>query len=268
MVWCTYCLENQPPDNTKSGLICCSGCGKVVGESLQSKVRALYNNVEAKHDKREGSQYARKKGRLETKRCKGDMGFHEVVDFVDNIMQHDNHVHVKRSGKLDSVSALHDAEIASYLLSEDEKQLKTLLWERINRGYFKNQAAKKHMAASRSAKSRAEEMAAGDGAKSKKGQHREISTDRKSKGAAPKSSKKKFSSKINYDKLEEHLGVTMASDNPKKGRAGSGSNDEAMSQARLNSADKLTDFEGNEDEGNSFHNFYGGLDEEYLDDLF
>ncbi|KAL9259589.1 hypothetical protein AKJ16_DCAP00343 [Drosera capensis] len=268
MVWCAYCLENQPPDNTKSGLICCSGCGKVVDESLQSEVCALYTNVEAKHDKREGRLYARKKARLETKRCKGDIGFHEVVDCVDNIMQHDNHVHVKRSRKLDSVSVLHDAEIASYLLSEDEKQLKTLLWERINRGYLKNQAAKKHMAASKSAKSRAEEMAAGDGAKSNKGRHGEISTDRKRKGAVPKSSKKKFSSKINYDKLEEHIGETMASGNPKKGRADSGSFDEAMLQARLNSADKLTDYEENVDEGSSFHNFYGGLDEEYLDDLF
>ncbi|GAB2289699.1 hypothetical protein Dimus_024007 [Dionaea muscipula] len=280
MIWCANCTRYQPGDSTKLGLISCGGCGKVVDQSVHSEEAASTKDAATQLDKAKRILDAGKDARSVIKKTKGDNGVHEVVDCVDNRMHRNDHVSAKRSGKSDMFSGINDAEIASYLLSEGEMRLKKILWERINQGYLKEQAAKKHVSGSRDVNlskyhNDSEEMSVGDGTKSKK---QKQSTNRKAVGAAPQMSNKNFSSKINYDKLEELLGQSMALHSPKKRRRESQTQaeDGVMSKTSASVGDMFAEFEAveeyEEDEGNVVDKncfaYYGGVDQGNFDGLF
>ncbi|XAR72590.1 hypothetical protein NMG60_11019287 [Bertholletia excelsa] len=126
----------------------------------------------------------------------------------------------------ESFSDIDDIEVDGYLHNEEEKHLKKIIWEEMNREYIEEQAAKKSAAAAAKKAYEAkfsncpEEMqpaqelaaaAAAPVAKSRKGRQQKGSAEARNSSPAQTDAeatrqiltKKRLSSKINYDALEK-----------------------------------------------------------------
>ncbi|GAB4860859.1 hypothetical protein Ancab_040054 [Ancistrocladus abbreviatus] len=284
MIWCKNCTRQQPAVCTHPGLIWCTGCGKVVNEEIHSsqpiagatagqhitltasmdtllfEVELMIEIFRVSHDSsREPEKQSRsldtgRNKRLETMMSKllGTLSPREAVDRTK--LHGPDNKSSKQLDKSDNLSDIDDTEIASYLLNEEEKFLKKIMWEKMNQGYLKQEQAAKKAA---SAASRKANLAAGV-AKSKKGQQRRRSVEAKNAqtaaGSNDQTANKRLSSKINYDLLEEILGETMPSPNLKKSRTESEPENNLTSAA---SKSGMGDHAGN-----------GRDEEEYYDDFF
>ncbi|KAJ4721340.1 transcription factor IIIB 90 kDa subunit-like [Melia azedarach] len=141
----------------------------------------------------------------------------------------------------DNFSDIDDFEVDGYLHNEEEKKYKKIIWEEMNREYLEEQAAKE--AAAAAAKEAfeanykncpeglqaAQELAAAAAAavaKSRKERQQKRAAEVKNSGPAQSAleatrrmlTKKRLSSKINYDVLEKLFDDSAASENPKKKR--------------------------------------------------
>ncbi|XP_034694674.1 transcription factor IIIB 90 kDa subunit isoform X2 [Vitis riparia] len=139
----------------------------------------------------------------------------------------------------ESLSDIDDVEVDGYLHNEKEKQFKKIIWEAMNKEYLEEQAAKE--AAAAAAKEAyeasfkdnpeglkaAQELAAATAAavaKSRKERQQKRAAEAKNTVPAQTAAeatrqmltKKRLSSKINYDVLEKLFDDSVPSENPKK----------------------------------------------------
>ncbi|KAJ9693687.1 hypothetical protein PVL29_009578 [Vitis rotundifolia] len=139
----------------------------------------------------------------------------------------------------ESLSDIDDVEVDGYLHNEKEKQFKKVIWEAMNKEYLEEQAAKE--AAAAAAKEAyeasfkdnpeglkaAQELAAATAAavaKSRKERQQKRAAEAKNTVPAQTAAeatrqmltKKRLSSKINYDVLEKLFDDSVPSENPKK----------------------------------------------------
>ncbi|KAL5717061.1 hypothetical protein ACHQM5_010138 [Ranunculus cassubicifolius] len=138
----------------------------------------------------------------------------------------------------ESLSDIDDVEVSAYLHDEDEKRLKTIIWETLNREYLEEEAAKEK-AAKEAYEAKygncPEEFLAGQDlaaaaaeavAKSRKERRHKRALEAKNAAPAQNAAqaarqmltKKKLSSKINYDVLEKLFDDSTAPDDTKKRR--------------------------------------------------
>uniref|UniRef100_A0A5B7B987 Putative transcription factor IIIB subunit n=1 Tax=Davidia involucrata TaxID=16924 RepID=A0A5B7B987_DAVIN len=143
----------------------------------------------------------------------------------------------------ESLSDIDDVEVDGYLHNEEEKRYKKIIWEEMNREYLEEQAAKE--AATAAAKEAfqanlhncpedvqaAQELAAAAAAavaKSRKEKQQKRAAEARNSVPAQTAAeatremltKKRLSSKINYDVLEKLFDDSVAPENPKKSRTG------------------------------------------------
>ncbi|BFG15640.1 hypothetical protein CerSpe_019140 [Prunus speciosa] len=125
----------------------------------------------------------------------------------------------------DNLSDIDDAEVDSYLLNEEGKRYKKMIWEEVNREYIEEQAAKE-----REAKAAGMDPNCPEDAKkvatAKKRKERQLAraaearNDTEAQTAAEAVhqmlTKKRLSSKINFDALEDMFQTAEAPDNSKK----------------------------------------------------
>ncbi|PIA25104.1 hypothetical protein AQUCO_12500013v1 [Aquilegia coerulea] len=169
----------------------------------------------------------------------------------------------------ESLSDIDDVEVNGYLHDEDEKRLKTILWETLNREYVEEEAAKKAANEAYAAKFQngsdemlaAHELAAATAAAvAKSRKERQQKRALEAKNAAPPRTpaeatgqmlkKRKLSSKINYDVLDQLF------DDTDTNKIGSNSHEDANIQKHTEGNDDFpSDFVDNDD--------YVGQEDEY-----
>ncbi|PIA56527.1 hypothetical protein AQUCO_00700699v1 [Aquilegia coerulea] len=169
----------------------------------------------------------------------------------------------------ESLSDIDDVEVNGYLHDEDEKRLKTILWETLNREYVEEEAAKKAANEAYAAKFQngsdemlaAHELAAATAAAvAKSRKERQQKRALEAKNAAPPRTpaeatgqmlkKRKLSSKINYDVLDQLF------DDTDTNKIGSNSHEDANIQKHAEGNDDFpSDFVDNDD--------YVGQEDEY-----
>ncbi|OMO88771.1 Transcription factor TFIIB [Corchorus olitorius] len=139
----------------------------------------------------------------------------------------------------DNFSDIDDVEVDGYLHNEEEKQFKKIIWEEMNREYLEEQAAKEAAAAAAKEAYKAkfdncpedlqaaQELAAAAAAvveKSRKERQQKRAAELKSSGPPQTAAeatrqmltKKRLSSKINYDALAKLFDESAAAEKPKK----------------------------------------------------
>ncbi|XVF30705.1 hypothetical protein REPUB_Repub16aG0081400 [Reevesia pubescens] len=186
----------------------------------------------------------------------------------------------------DNFSDIDDFEVDGYLHNEEEKHYKKIIWEEMNREYLEEQAAKE--AAAAAAKEAymanydkcpedlqaAQELAAAAAevvAKSRKERQQKRAAEAKNASPAQTAAeatrrmltKKRLSSKINYDALEKLFDEPVAPEKPKKQRNEPHSDEKEEKVSKTDKeegdlADKYTD--DNDDEGDE-----GGIIDNNLD---
>lgn len=166
----------------------------------------------------------------------GDSGEHDAIDGGNDQSEKADYVGTE-GDESDNFSDIDDAEVDGYLHNEEEKVMKKIAWEAMNWEYLQEQAAKE--AAAREAnlannQNCSEDMlaarellsaATANDAKSRKERQQKKAAEVKNAQSAAEAafqtlSKKRVSSKLNYDKLQELLGgpQQVVSDNPKKSK--------------------------------------------------
>ncbi|XP_057984237.1 transcription factor IIIB 60 kDa subunit-like [Malania oleifera] len=178
----------------------------------------------------------------------------------------------------ESLSDIDDVELDGYLHNEEEKRLKKIIWEEMNKEYLEEQAAKEAAAAAAKEafeanfRDRPEELqaarelaaaAAAAVAKSRKEKQQKRAAEARNATPAQTAAeatrqmlaKKRLSSKINYDVLEKLFDEPVTPENPKKTRTETPLDEDGNknSRKRENSEDIYRD-------GDS------GLADEYEDD--
>ncbi|KDP39637.1 hypothetical protein JCGZ_02657 [Jatropha curcas] len=208
------------------------------------------------------SQHVGKGERLKSLESEnGEAAQHIPTDAADYDKLHeDDDTSSKALDESDNFSDIDDAEVDGYLHNEEEAQYKKIIWEEMNREYLEEQAAKEAVAAAAKeaweanfkncpedmqAAKELEAAVAAALAKSKKEKQQKRAAEAKNSGPAQSASeaalqmltKKRLSSKINYDVLEKLFDETGSKD-PKKPRTESHSDNE----------DKVPDHLGNEND--------------------
>lgn len=153
----------------------------------------------------------------------------------------------------ESLSDIDDAEVSGYLHDEEEKRLKTIIWETLNREYLEEEAAKERAAkAAYEAKFKncseeflaaheLAEAAAAAAAKSRKERRQKRASDAKNAAPAKNAAeaarqmltKRKASSKINYDVLDKLFDDSAALEDTKKRHIESNSKDDANEKTHI-----------------------------------
>ncbi|XP_057419873.1 transcription factor IIIB 60 kDa subunit-like isoform X2 [Lotus japonicus] len=140
-----------------------------------------------------------------------------------------NDMNSESLGESESLSDIDDQEVDGYFLNEEEKNMKKILWEDMNREYLEKEAAKQAEANFQNCSEdflAARELVQSVGAtvaKSRKEKRQKQLQEEKSMGPAqspPDASsrmlkRKRLESKVNFDLLEKLFG-TDNSENPKK----------------------------------------------------
>ncbi|KAH9784709.1 cyclin/Brf1-like TBP-binding protein [Citrus sinensis] len=194
----------------------------------------------------------------------------------------------------DNFSDIDDFEVDGYLHNEEEKHYKKIIWEEMNREYLEEQAAKEAAAAAAKAAleasykncpeglQAAQELAAAAAAavaKSRKEKQQKRAAEAKNSGPAQTAleatrrmlTKKRLSSKINYDVLEKLFDDSVTSENPKKKRTDSHSDyddkfpNNGKKEHESEDLGPEGDFDANGDVGEAYENEldYGNVDEAY-----
>lgn len=176
----------------------------------------------------------------------GDTGEHEAVDGGNDKPEKADYVGAE-GDESESFSDIDDAEVDGYLHNEEEKVMKKIAWEAMNWEYLQEQAAKEAAAREASLANNlncSEDMlaarellsaASANAAKSRKERQQKRAAEAKSaqtpaEAAFQTLSKKRVSSKLNYEKLQELLDVPqVVSDNPKKSKTEKHSEDHELS---------------------------------------
>ncbi|OVA11333.1 Transcription factor TFIIB [Macleaya cordata] len=148
----------------------------------------------------------------------------------------------------ESLSDIDDVEVDGYLHNEEEKRYKKIIWEEMNKEYLEEQTAKEAAAAaakeayevnfqncSEELLAAQEFAAAAAAAVAKSRKEKKQKRDAEAKNATPAQTaaeatrqmltKKRLSSKINYDVLDKLFDDSMDSENPKKKLIESDAND-------------------------------------------
>lgn len=159
----------------------------------------------------------------------------EIDDWTQSQSQASNKFEDEMDEELETLSDIDDDEVERYLHNEEEVRLKTLIWTEMNKEYLEEQAAKEEAIAAAEAAHAAALAAAAEGApdavelaaaaaaavaKLKKDKQRKRAEETKNKVPAQSAAeatrqmltKKKLSSKVNYDVLEK-----LFDDNKKNG---------------------------------------------------
>lgn len=159
----------------------------------------------------------------------------EIDDWTQTQSQASNKVGDEMDEELETLSDIDDDEVERYLHNEEEVRLKTLIWTEMNKEYIEEQAAKEEAIAAAESAHAAALAAAAEGApdavelaaaaaaavaKLKKDKQRKRAEESKNKVPAQSAAeatrqmltKKKLSSKVNYDVLEK-----LFEDNKKNG---------------------------------------------------
>ncbi|XP_024172838.1 transcription factor IIIB 90 kDa subunit isoform X2 [Rosa chinensis] len=155
------------------------------------------------------------------------------------------HVGNESCDESDNLSDIDDVEVDEYLLDEEGKHNKTIIWEALNREYIEEQAAKA---------ARGTECPESQAAAAKKRKERQLARAEEEKNFTPAQTaaeaayrtltKKRLSSKINFDVLEDMFETSETAGVSKKTRIDSQSdNDEEMPYM------ENQEFENNDDFG-------------------
>ncbi|RYR32630.1 hypothetical protein Ahy_A10g047166 isoform A [Arachis hypogaea] len=166
---------------------------------------------------------------------------------------HEDDTKTKTHDESESLSDIDDLEVDSYLHNEEEKHYKKIIWENMNREYLEEQAAKEAAAAAAKKFAEAncseEELAAREFAKSA--------------ADAVAKSRKRLSSKVNYDRLEKLFGDPVSTENPKKVRFDPSLDNDENKESKLEGKLKDDDAVGIEDEVED-----GDMTGEYEDNMY
>lgn len=170
----------------------------------------------------------------------------EIDDWTQTQSQASNKVGDEMDEELETLSDIDDDEVERYLHNEEEVRLKTLIWTEMNKEYIEEQAAKEEAIAAAESAHAAALAAAAEGApdavelaaaaaaavaKLKKDKQRKRAEEAKNKVPAQSAAeatrqmltKKKLSSKVNYDVLEK-----LFEDNKKNGTEMSNATEDAQ----------------------------------------
>ncbi|XP_057445716.1 transcription factor IIIB 60 kDa subunit [Lotus japonicus] len=200
-------------------------------------------------------------------------------------------MNAKTADESESLSDIDDLEVDGYLHSEQEKHFKKIIWEKMNREYLEEQAAKE--AAAAAAKKAfeanfkncsedllaAREFAASTAAsvaKSRKEMKQKRAEEAKNLGppqSAAEAAKqmlrtKRLSSKVNYDRVQSLFDEPVAPENPKKVRFEIPSDNHDYLKSKFEDKiqdDELGSVDGFEDgDMHDMHeDYYGNADEAY-----
>ncbi|XP_048225660.1 transcription factor IIIB 60 kDa subunit isoform X3 [Ricinus communis] len=208
----------------------------------KENLSAMNNNNDSNSFEKElNSQHADRDEQLLSKKAEstGEAALHLPADDGGYSKLHDDDdMSSKALDESDNFSDIDDAEVDGYLHNEEEAQFKKIIWEEMNREYLEEQAAKEAVAAAAKEaweakfKDCPEEMQAAREleaavaaalAKSKKEKQQKRAAEAKNSVPAQSASeaarqmltKKRLSSKINYDVLEK-LFDEPGSKDPKK----------------------------------------------------
>ncbi|KAK9077026.1 hypothetical protein SSX86_005361 [Deinandra increscens subsp. villosa] len=142
-----------------------------------------------------------------------------VAGKLDEISDSDDSYESSKEDESDTLSDIDDFEVDSYLHGKEESRLKKVIWEHLNRGYVQEQAAKEAAAAAarklytgnseevREARARAAAQAVtSKKEKEKRKRKLEVKNAKPAETAAGQQLKKRLSSKINYDVLNDLFG--------------------------------------------------------------
>ncbi|BBG93518.1 Cyclin/Brf1-like TBP-binding protein [Prunus dulcis] len=175
----------------------------------------------------------------------------------------------------DNLSDIDDAEVDSYLLNEEGKRYKKMIWEEVNREYIEEQAAKEREAKAAGMDPNCPEDAKKVATAKKKKERQlaraaEARNDTEAQTAAEAVhqmlTKKRLSSKINFDALEDMFQTAEAPDNSKKKKESHPDIDAVMQHEEGLEFDAYKNDE-NEDDGNEGTG-YNILDPENVDEQY
>ncbi|KAF7801428.1 transcription factor IIIB 90 kDa subunit isoform X1 [Senna tora] len=136
-----------------------------------------------------------------------------------NESDREDDISAKTQDESESLSDIDDLEVNVYLHNEEERHYKKIIWEKINWEYLKEQAAKE--AAGK--KGGLDTSATASVAKSQKGKKQRQTQAAKSLGPAQSTTdkmltKKRLSSKVNFEMVEKLFNEPVGIENPKKAR--------------------------------------------------
>lgn len=170
-------------------------------------------------------------------------------------------------GESESLSDIDDEEVDVYLHNKDEKHFKKIIWEMLNKDYLKKQAEKKAVAA-------LEHSSAVEKSRKKRQQKQvaeaKISTPPQTEAPRQEQTKKRLSSKVNYDVLAKLFDEPVAPEKPKKSRSESHSHDDITSQMSERKLESEYTYEDGEDDY-EFEGHTGGangIDYETIDGIY
>uniref|UniRef100_A0A2P2M7M7 Transcription factor IIIB 60 kDa subunit n=6 Tax=Rhizophora mucronata TaxID=61149 RepID=A0A2P2M7M7_RHIMU len=220
----------------------------------------------------------------------GSAGGHRVADGAYDTRHEADDTSFKAPDESDNFSDIDDAEVDGYLHNEEEKHYKKIIWEKMNQEYLEEQAAKE--AAAAAAKEAweanfkdcpedlqaARELNAAVAAaveKSKKEKQQKRAAEARNATPAQSASeaarrmltKKRLSSKINYDVLEK-LFEESGPNGAKKQRSESHSNvDDKLPHTE--GKDEVDDMNQSDGKGPEIENGYGeDVEEVYNNDVY
>ncbi|OVA11069.1 Transcription factor TFIIB [Macleaya cordata] len=173
------------------------------------------------------------------------IGHREVDEGASGQPQSNEDMDTAAGDESESLSDIDDVEVSGYLHNEEEKRYKKIIWEEMNKEYLEDQAAKEAAAAAakeayeanfQNCSEEAQALAvAAAAAVAKSRKERQQKRAAEAKNAAPAQTaaeatrqmltKKRLSSKINYEVLDKLFDDSMDSNNTKKKRFESDTSD-------------------------------------------
>lgn len=181
----------------------------------------------------------------------------EIDDWTQTQSQSINKVEDEMDEEIETLSDIDDEEVERYLHNKEEVRLKTLIWTEMNKEYLEEQAAKEEAIAAAEAAHAAALAAAAEGApdavelaaaaaaavaKLKKDKQRKRAEESKNKVPAQSAAeatrqmltKKKLSSKVNYDVLEK-----LFEDNKKNGTDMSNATEDTQNNSSVENGKRI-----------------------------
>lgn len=191
----------------------------------------------------------------------------------------------------ETFSDIDDVEVDGYIHNEQEKHYKKIIWEEMNREYIEEQAAKEAAAAAAKeayeanfrnypdgAQAAQELAAAATAAVAKSRKERQQKRAEEARNATPAQTateatrqmltKKRLSSKINYDVLEKLFDDSVAQESPKKSRTESGSDGDDVLQTTKKELKSEDIYKDGKIESEGEYEDVGDTGEEYAGDLY
>ncbi|XP_017255344.1 uncharacterized protein LOC108225050 isoform X2 [Daucus carota subsp. sativus] len=141
-VWCSNCAISLRPHVTDDAKLCCSFCGKVVGECNWSEEVISFDNADQQCKRKLGIPGTDRDDNMHLREDdkNGDTTKHMASDYSDYDDSHGSNI---MSGESDTFSDIDDLEIDSYIHSKKEQHYKKIIWEELNREYIEGRRQKR-----------------------------------------------------------------------------------------------------------------------------